>query len=68
MYYLVKIKFVEEVFSKSQGVKEKFTLMQVLVEDTSVSGAEKKVCEHLEGEHNFEVSSVSESKIESVLS
>ena len=66
MYYLVKVKFTEDVFSKS-GVIEKVTTSQFLVAAGSVSDAEKKMYEHLEGQHNFEVSSVSESKIEAVI-
>ena len=54
MYYLVKVKFTEDVFSKS-GVIEKVTTSQFLVAAGSVSDAEKKMYEHLEGQHNFEV-------------
>lgn len=67
MYYLAKVKFTEDVFSKSKGITEKITTSQFLVAAESVSDGEKKVYEHLEGSHNFEVSSVSESKIEAVI-
>lgn len=67
MYYLAKVKFSEDVFSKSKGVTEKITTSQFLVAAESVSDGEKKVYEHLDGSHNFEVSSVSESKIEAVI-
>lgn len=67
MYYLVKVKFSEDVFSKSKGITEKITTEQFLVEDTSVSGAEKRTYDYLDGYSNFEVSSVSESKITSVV-
>ena len=67
MYYLAKVKFTEDIFTKSKGVTEKITTSQFLVAAESVSDAEKKIYEHLEGSHNFEVSSVSESKIEAVI-
>ena len=67
MYYLGKVKFTEDVFSKSKGVTEKITTSQFLVAAESVSDAELKIHEHLKGAHNFEVSSVSESKIEAVI-
>jgi len=37
MYYLVKVKFTEDVFSKSKGVTEKITTSQFLVAAESVS-------------------------------
>ena len=67
MYYIGKVKFSEDVFSKSKGAYEKITTSQFLVAAESVSDGEKKIYEHLEGSHNFEVSSVSESKIEAVI-
>ena len=67
MYYLGKVKFSEDVFSKSKGAYEKITTSQFLVSAETVSDAEKKIYEHLDGSHNFEVSSISESKIESVI-
>lgn len=66
MYYLGKVKFSDDVMSK-KGVTEKITTSQFLVAAESVSDAEKKIYEHLDGQHNFEVSSVSESKIEAVI-
>ena len=67
MYYLGKVKFSEDVFSKSKGAYEKITTSQFLVAAETVSDAEKKIYEHLDGSHNFEVSSISESKIEAVI-
>lgn len=70
-YYLCKVSFFTGEVSKSSG-KAKATKSEILVEAESVTEAEANLNKHLSGESttahlDFEVTSVSVSKIESVI-
>lgn len=70
-YYLCKVSFFSGEVSKSTG-KAKATKSEILVEAESVTEAEANVSKHLSGEAStahldFEVTSASVSKIESVV-
>lgn len=70
-YYLCKVSFFTGDVSKTTG-KAKATKSEILVEAESVTEAEANLHKHLSGEvttaHlDFEVTSVSQSKIESVV-
>jgi hypothetical protein len=69
-YYICKVSFFGDV-SKSTG-KAKATKSEILVEAESVTEAEANVSRHLSGDQttahlDFEVTSVAQSKIESVI-
>ena len=70
-YYICKVSFFTGEVSKSTG-KAKATNSQILVEAESVTDAETTLHKHLAGDNStahldFEVTSVSQSKIESVV-
>lgn len=70
-YYICKVSFFSGDVSKSTG-KAKATKSEVLVEAESVTEAEANLNKHLAGESttahlDFEVTSVAQSKIESVV-
>jgi hypothetical protein len=70
-YYICKVSFFTGEVSKSTG-KAKATTSQILVEAESVTDAETTLHKHLAGDNStahldFEVTSVSQSKIESVV-
>ena len=70
-YYLCKVLFFTGEVSKSTG-KAKSSKSEILVEAESVTDAEAKLNKHLSGDLStshldFEVTSVSQSKIESVV-
>lgn len=70
-YYICKVSFFTGEVSKQTG-KAKATKSQILVEAESVTDAETRLHKHLEGDVSsshldFEVTSVSQSQIESVV-
>lgn len=70
-YYICKVSFFTGEVSKSTG-KAKASRSEILVEAESVTEAESNLNKHLSGEvttaHlDFEVTSVAQSKIESVV-
>lgn len=70
-YYLCKVSFFTGEVSKSTG-KAKASKSEILVEAESVTEAEANLHKHLSGEVStahldFEVTSVSQSKIESIV-
>lgn len=70
-YYNCKVSFFTGEVSKSTG-KAKSTKSEILVEAESVTDAEARLHKHLGGDAStshldFEVTSVSQSKIESVV-
>ena len=68
MYYLAKAKFKNEEMSKNGNLVEKTTKSEFLVVAESVTDAETKVYKHLDGTMmEFEVTSVTQTKIEAVL-
>ena len=67
MYFETQVIFTEEIPTKN-GIKEKKTRRQFLVECDSVSVAEAKVNEHLkDSPYSFETKVVKESKIVEVI-
>ena len=67
MYFETQVIFTEEIPTKN-GIKEKKTRRQFLVECDSVSVAEAKVNEHLkDSTYSFETKVVKESKIVGVI-
>jgi hypothetical protein len=70
-YYICKVSFFTGEVSKSTG-KAKASKSEILVEAESVTEAEANLHKHLAGESttahlDFEVTSVAQSKIESVV-
>lgn len=70
-YYICKVSFFSGEVSKSTG-KAKASRSEILVEAETVTHAETRVNEHLAGDNStahldFEVTSVAQSKIESVV-
>ena len=70
-YYICKVSFFTGEVSKSTG-KAKASKSEILVEAEGVTEAETNVTKHLSGDLSsahldFEVTSVSQSKIESVI-
>ena len=66
-YYETQVIFTEEIPTKN-GIKEKKTRRQFLVECDSVTVAEAKVNEHLkDSPYSFETKVVKESKIVGVI-
>jgi len=70
-YYICKVSFFSGEVSKSTG-KAKASRSEILVEAESVTEAEANVTKHLTGDVStahldFEVTSVAQSKIESVV-
>jgi hypothetical protein len=70
-YYLCKVSFFTGEVSKSTG-KAKASKSEILVEAESVTEAEANLHKHLSGDVStahldFEVTSVSQSKIESII-
>jgi hypothetical protein len=67
MYFETQVIFTEEIPTKN-GIKEKKTRRQFLVECDSVTVAETKVNEHLkDSPYSFETKVVKESKIVGVI-
>ena len=67
MYFETQVIFTEEIPTKN-GIKEKKTRRQFLVECDSVSVAEAKVNEHLkDSPYSFETKVVKESEIVGVI-
>lgn len=68
MYYLAKVKLINEEVGKNGSMVERETKTEFLTEAESVTDAETKVHEHMKDTMmTFEVTSVSQTKIEAVI-